>query len=72
MKGQKIEHEIGSGKTFLVNEDGTRERIVNYDIKVQLPFSEFRTYFWPSKKADRKLAREHFAKTGEILDLNKK
>lgn len=68
----KIEHEIGSGETYLVKEDGTKERIVCYDIKLQMNFSESRIMFWPRKKSDRKKAKEHFKKTGEILgELNR-
>lgn len=66
-----IEHKIGSGETYLVKDDGTKERIVCYDFKFQGNFSESRIMFWPKKKADRKRARDHFRQTGEILgELN--
>lgn len=63
----KIEHEIGSGETYLVKDDGAKERIVCYDFKFQMPFSESRIMFWPKKKADREKAKKHFKETGEIL-----
>lgn len=67
----KIEHNIGSGETYMVYDDGTKKRIICYDIKIQDEFSEFRTYFWPKKKSDRKKVREHFKNTNEILgELN--
>ena len=51
--------------------DGKEERVVCYDIKIELEHSLFRCYFWPKKKSDRKKAISHYKENGIILgDLN--
>jgi|TARA_R110000851_G_scaffold56073_2_gene131176 hypothetical protein len=66
----KVEYDFEEHTCKIITDDGV-EQLVNYKLQIEfLDGGQMSIDAWSKTKSRRKLRREHFKKTGEVLKVN--